>query len=355
MLILSSGGIKLRLLLSIAVLSCVTLYFATWLSNDAPKDKLDSFRYTSTFLKMIDQYGEPIVDVEAFIVHGTNGFISSMGAGTYVSDNAGLTEIKVDNRSFSLNEISKEGYIFNIRKVINNAREKLSDVNPQSDISSRDFEKFTKDSPFEIGGWRISEGARLSKCVNGGLRMQLKNDGRTYGVDFLKSRSQGRVTEDAPDRSIQFSFYREFLNKPQNRLSARENIERMKELFELDWKFSINLVGAGILEIVPGDNYSVSPPTSGYLSQWELSKVNFREHKYKYQTQRFDDERHFYLQFDDGTYGRIGIIFDPSQESRDYDPYGVIKLNFSINTSGSRLVKEMNSFGSSIADDGKCY
>lgn len=309
--------------------------FLVGCNDDAPRDKIHSFIYSTFYLKVIDQAGLPISGVETDITHGGNSFYfgSNSGWAKYISDSHGLIRIKVDSRQISIDRMAKDGYSINLPKILFDYYKTRSfRVPAQGDLWPTDFEMVSKKFPFIIRAWRIDENELEAKCKNGVLRKSLNTDGESYGVDLFKSGKEIMV-EDASERSIQIEFNR----RNTQRITSKGN--HRDQIFNLDWNYSLTVANGGLLEIEPETLYKKTPPLSGYSEKWQLNNATFRTRSNEYGGSSQEDDRHFYLKINDEAYGRLSIRFKPVGTYRDDFRNGEIVLDYSVNTYGSRIVR----------------
>jgi len=319
--------------------------FLAGCSDDAPRDKIHSFIYSTFYMKVIDQNGQPVSGVETEVTHGGRAFVygsNSSGKTKYISDSNGIISIKVDSRQISIRKISKRGYSINLLKILfeYGCRQPRSyNCANQGELTNLDFKKFSKKSPFIISAWKINESELSAECMNGEIRTFLNTDDRAYGVDLLKPVNEAMV-EGASERPIQIKFYRENIAQ----LPSNGNI--LRQIFKLDWNYSVTMTNGGLIEMKPESVYKKIPPLSGYSESWQLNNDSFRVRTNEYGGSSYEDDRHFYIKLNDETYARLSIRFKPVGWSRDDHQKGAITLDYSVNIDGSRIVRGIDGINS---------
>ncbi len=304
-------------------------------SNDVPREKIYSFLYSTFYLKVIDQHGQPVPDVETDVRHGGNSFLfgSNSGWAKYISDSDGMISIKVDSRQISFDRMARQGYSINLPKILfEYYKTRPYGMPGQGDLWQPDFEKYSKQSPFIISAWKIDKTELLAECKNGMARQLLNTDGRIYEIDLLKS---GRkvVAEGTSASPVQIKFNR----GNATRFSSSGN--HRNEIFKLDWNYALTVTNGGLVEIKPESLYKKSPPLSGYSKSWRLTNATFQARSNEYGGSSQEDDRHFYLKLSDQTYARLSIRFKPVGRYRDNYRNGALVLDYSVNIDGSRIVR----------------
>ncbi len=174
----------------------------------------------------------------------------------------------------------------------------------------------------------------MANCKNGVVTKSLNSDGRVYGIDLLKS-SDEVVVEGRSESPIHIGFYRE---------SAKQlvsNGNRRKEIFNLDWNYSVIIANGDLIEIMPEILYKKTPPLSGYSDRWQLSNTSFRVRNNEFGGASHEDDRHFYLKLNNDVYARLSIRFKPVGSDHD-DHQNEGQLNYSVNMDGSHIVRSID-------------
>lgn len=328
-------------IIAILVLLTVITILMDGCSDKAPGKKIFSFVYPSFYMKVIDQNGQPVAGAETIISHGGNWdiFGSNMGEAKYISDFEGLISIKVDFRQISFWSFLKEGYNIHLAKILFDYYKSRSfSVPAQGDLWPSDFKKFSKKSPFLVNVWRIDTNERLAKCWNGYKRQLLLHE-ETYGVNLLDP-SKDVVIQGDLELPIQIRYKREQTNHPN-----LPKILSRREIFEQDWSYSIKISNGGIVECNPEDIYKKRPPQSGYKNYWILDNNSFHPRSDAYGGAGLEDDRHFYLKFDNGDYARFSVRFIPVGSTKVDLPNGIVEFDYSVNTNGSSYVRGIDYVG----------
>lgn len=330
-----------KAIIAIFALLIFTTIIMDGCSDKAPGEKILSFVYPTFYIKVIDQDGQPVAGAETIISHGGNSFIlgSNMGWARHISDSEGLISVKVDSRQISFRRFLKEGYNIHLVKILFDYYKTRSfRVPAQGDLWPSDFKKFGKKSPFIVKVWRIDKNEKLAKCWNGYKTQSLRNE-ESYGVNLL-DHNKDVVVQGYNEFPIQITYKREQANHPN-----LQKVFRRHEIFEQNWSYSITINNGGIVECNPEDIYKKRPLKSGYKKNWILDNNSFRPRSDAYGGSGFEDDRHFYLKFDNGYYARLSIRFEPIGSTNVDLSNGIVEFDYSVNTDGSTYVRGIDYVG----------
>jgi len=238
--------------------------------------------------EIIDQFGEPVPEVEISYTGHRSTFATGSGIGIFKSNKDGIFTINAKGKAMSINSYRKIGYQFPKRQHFKSHRSR--------DGQFSSWREFTEDTPYIVRAWKID---RYPETISNRKPLGFIPDGRDYTVDFLstdKIKNEG-VTEG----DLRIRFKRD----------------------DKKWQVIIEAVNGGIIET--DDFYRNLAPENGYIAGPKI---------YSYEkTEKKRDTRSVYFVSRNGkTYGSINMKF----MAYGHKKRSTILMNYTVNLEDGR-------------------
>ncbi len=273
-----------------------------------------SFIYPSFYLKIVDQYGNPVPGVKVDYSNGSSGLLSfnySWNSRRTIDD--GTLEFKLDGREFKFHNFERDGYQIQFGPQV----ELLIEENYSHNFYPSFLKRFKRDSPLVLRAWKLPEEGypRVSKARSW-YRLEFS---RTYAFDLKKNRKPKarKVLEELSRASRGWSIYSSELTQNSSpNLEKPKKSESQNMLHEtppdLQVKLQINHANEWMLTLwneegglqEADDLYMNEAPVYGYQKAVFL-KGNIAHRELN---------RSYYLKSSLGYYGKIHVSIRPHNE-----------------------------------------
>lgn len=256
--------------------------------------------------KIIDQYGNPVDEVEILYYAGGGYLGGGSGFGRIKTDSSGLFHI-VDREGGSLNlrNLKKEGY-----QIVIQPQDNLFHSFKQYP-DSLVWLDYSKKNPFIFNAWKNHEDFVGKKIIHGEFRSYFKADGLGYDIDLFGGPTQ-KFKRDCLNCQLKVSFLRE-------PVQGNSNLNNWEIVF-------IPIEG----EIIRAESlYTNEAPISGWMERIVYSSDDY--------TDSVDSGvKSFYLKLEDGNkYARVSFQLNLNYKDTSK---GSIYVTYSLNTAGTRFL-----------------
>ena len=281
------------------------------------------FRY---YGKLVDQYGVPVegVQIKARVMTGYLG--GGGGLREVITNKKGEFAIKGSGSGVSFTQMLKPGYeIIPIRQY-----PELEDVQGPSRkyVDLENHNKRKKQKVFVA--WKLEQQDLSTQFKHETPFYYFVSDSREYTVR-LKGDSSPQKIPGPAEGDLRIKFYRD---------------DTKDKWREKDWSYDIEVLTGAVVET--NDVYKRRVPAEAdYVNTIRFERKDIAVKNYLGWQGVRSFRRHYYLQFDDGTSGRLSMEFKPQYHDDDRVrglQAGAIKFDYSLNLGGGRSVQDFKRF-----------
>lgn len=258
--------------------------------------------------KVIDQYNNPVRDVNILYYAGGGYIGGGSGFGRIKTDENGLFEIKgAKGGSLNLREMKKDGYEI----VIKPEENLFHDYKEYPD--SLIWTDYTSKNPFVYKAWKYTGKFDKNKMKSSSAHVYCKSGGEECTVDLF-----GPPTQNSKKDFINSQFIIKYY---QEEGKDRKNPGK--------WKLIITAIDGGVQKAV--QHYTSEVPKEEFLDSITYSSDDFAGEQYGYRI------RSFYV-MNDKIYARFSFKITPYFQ----DIYCSIISKYTINTAGEPYLDSFN-------------
>jgi len=287
------------------------------------KIALSSLPNVTFYGRVIDQYGQPVVNAKVWY-EGTSTYLSAGGGrGASYTDELGYFEIDTVGNVLSLGGITHPEIEYSYPQVqeitysdsatysrLKTSINLSSNINSQTDVSWRNYAE--KDKAYVIQAWRLS---KYEGTINGRVNGYYNLTGDVYTLNLFGKTYEQKILEGEKEGHLRVNCTRKIME---------DNMDYG------NWTATITPINGGIQET--DDVYMNKAPESGYQSSLH---IDMRKDSMSYQPTILN-KRYFFKSNNGKEYGSLYVHFWPHSKFEDNTVCRVDIKSYKINPTGSR-------------------